>query len=107
MGILLRQDGSGGQRQCIALARALVPDPPIVLMDEPTSMMDMSSERQFANRLKDLLTGKTLILITHRPSMFHLVDRLIVMSQGRVIADGPRDEILSKAKQLRKAREEA
>ena len=98
---------SGGQRQCIALARALVPDPPIVLMDEPTSMMDMSSERQFIKRLKELLTGKTLILITHRPSMFNLVDRLIVMSQGRVIADGPRDEILSKAKQLKKAREEA
>jgi ATP-binding cassette subfamily C protein LapB len=97
---------SGGQRQCIALARALLPDPPIVLLDEPTSMMDLASERQFANRLKQLLTGKTLILITHRPSLFHLVDRLIVLSQGRVIADGPRDEILNRAKQHRKARDE-
>ncbi len=96
---------SGGQRQCIALARALVPDPPIVLLDEPTSMMDLTSERQFANRLKDQLVHKTLVLITHRPSLFHLVDRLIVVSQGRVIADGPRDEILSKAKQHKKARD--
>ena len=97
---------SGGQRQCIALARALVPDPPFLLLDEPTSMMDLTSERQFANRLKELLTGKTLILITHRPSLFHLVDRLIVLSQGRVIADGPRDEILKKAKQRGKAKDE-
>ena len=95
---------SGGQRQCIALARALVPDPPILLLDEPTSMMDLASERQFANRLKELLTGKTLILITHRPSLFHLVDRLIVLSQGRVIADGPRDEILNRAKQHSRAK---
>ena len=97
---------SGGQRQCIALARALVPDPPIVLLDEPTSMMDLTSERQFANRLKGLLPGKTLILITHRPSLFHLVDRLIVLSQGRIIADGPRDEILNRAKQHSKAKDE-
>lgn len=95
---------SGGQRQCIALARALVPDPPVLLLDEPTSMMDLASERQFADRLKELLTGKTLILITHRPSLFHLVDRLIILSQGRVIADGPRDEILSKAKQHSRAK---
>ncbi len=97
---------SGGQRQCIALARALVPDPPVVLLDEPTSMMDLASERQFANRLKVLLTGKTFILITHRPSLFHLVDRLIVLSQGRVIADGPRDEILNKARQQSRAKDE-
>ena len=96
---------SGGQRQCIALARALVPDPPFLLLDEPTSMMDLASERQFANRLKELLTGKTLILITHRPSLFHLVDRLIVLSQGRVIADGPRDEILNRAKQHSRAKD--
>ncbi|MCH8834499.1 MAG: hypothetical protein IH925_00985, partial [Proteobacteria bacterium] len=51
------------------------------------------------------LTGKTLILITHRPSLFHLVDRLIVLSQGRVIADGPRDEILNRAKQHSKAKD--
>ena len=83
-----------------------MPDPPILLFDEPTSMMDLTSERQFANRLKELMTGKTLILITHRPSLFHLVDRLIVLSQGRVVADGPRDEILSKARQHSRAKDE-
>jgi ATP-binding cassette subfamily C protein LapB len=94
---------SGGQRQCIALARALVPDPPILMLDEPTSMMDMTSERQFANRLKNFLPDKTLILVTHRPSLFHLVDRLIVLGRGRVIADGPRDAILNKARQAKQA----
>jgi ATP-binding cassette subfamily C protein LapB len=94
---------SGGQRQCIALARALLPDPPILVLDEPSSMMDMASERQFAERLKTQLGGKTLLLITHRPSLFHLVDRLIVLGQGRVVADGPRDVILGKARRARKS----
>lgn len=93
---------SGGQRQCIALARAFLSDPPILMLDEPTSMMDMASERQFAERLKTHLENKTLVLITHRPSLFHLVDRLIVMGQGRIVADGPRDVILNKARTARK-----
>ena len=93
---------SGGQRQCIALARAFLSDPPILMLDEPTSMMDMASERQFAERLKTELENKTLVLITHRPSLFHLVDRLIVMGQGRIVADGPRDVILNKARTARK-----
>lgn len=97
---------SGGQRQCIALARALLPNPPILMLDEPTSMMDMASERQFAERLKKTLTDKTLILVTHRPSLFHLVDRLIVMGQGKIVADGPREVILGKAKQASRARKE-
>ncbi len=97
---------SGGQRQCIALARALLPDPPILMLDEPSSMMDMASERQFAERLKLNLHDKTLILVTHRPSLFHLVDRLIVMGQGKIVADGPRDVILGKAKQASQARKE-
>ena len=93
---------SGGQRQCIALARAFLSDPPILMLDEPTSMMDMASERQFALRLKTHLEQKTLVLITHRPSLFHLVDRLIVMGHGRIVADGPRDVILNKARTARK-----
>lgn len=85
---------SGGQRQSIAVARALLPDPPILILDEPTSMMDMASERSFMTRLRPLITGKTVILITHRPSLLSLVDRIIVLSRGQIVADGPRDVIL-------------
>ncbi len=86
---------SGGQRQTIALARALLTDPKVLMMDEPTSMMDMASERMFVERLKHSFHDKTLLVITHRPSLFQAVDRLIVLGQGQIRADGPRDEILN------------
>lgn len=86
---------SGGQRQAIGLARAFVGDPPILLLDEPTSAMDHTSESRFKNRLVEVLAGKTLILITHRTSMLSLVDRLLVIDGGRVVADGPRDAVLA------------
>ena len=89
---------SGGQRQCIALARALLPDPPVLVLDEPTSMMDIPAENAFKARMRRYMQGKTLVLITHRPSLLDLVDRIIVMGRGRIVADGPRDEILSKGK---------
>lgn len=89
---------SGGQRQCIALARALLPNPPILVLDEPTSMMDMPAENAFKVRLKQYMPGKTLVLITHRPSLLDIVDRIIVLSRGRVVADGPREEVLKKAR---------
>jgi ATP-binding cassette, subfamily C, bacterial LapB len=89
---------SGGQRQCIALARALLPDPPILVLDEPTSMMDMPAENAFKARMREYMRGKTLVLITHRPSLLDLVDRVIVMGRGRIVADGSRDEILNKGR---------
>ncbi len=85
---------SGGQRQTIALARALIHDPAILILDEPTSSMDNRSEEQFKLKLKEILEGKTLILITHRASMLSLADRLIVIDSGRVVADGPKDKVL-------------
>jgi len=87
---------SGGQRQMIVLARALVLDPPILLMDEPTSNLDNFAERQFMEKIKPWIAGRTLILVTHRASLLALVDRIIVMDKGRVVADGPKDEVLSK-----------
>lgn len=87
---------SGGQRQCIALARALLADPAILLMDEPTSMMDMPAEKALLGRFKVELKDKTVILITHRPSLLNMVGRIIVLSQGGVVADGARDEILAR-----------
>jgi len=85
---------SGGQRQAIAIARALLLDPPIVVLDEPTSAMDNGAENRFKSRLGEELGGRTLLLVTHRASLLALVERLVVMDGGRVVADGPRDEVL-------------
>lgn len=90
-----RGDGlSGGQRQSIVIARALLLDPMILLLDEPTNSLDNRSEENFKARIKPHLAGKTLILVTHRASMLTLVDRLIVVEGGRIVADGPKDQVL-------------
>jgi ATP-binding cassette subfamily C protein LapB len=85
---------SGGQRQSIAIARALLRDPPILLLDEPTSAMDNTSESRFKARLSETLEDKTLLLVTHRGSMLSLVDRLIVVDGGNIVADGPKQDVL-------------
>jgi ATP-binding cassette subfamily C protein LapB len=90
---------SGGQRQAIVIARALLLDPQIVLLDEPTSNMDNSTEALFKQRLAQILPGKTLVLVTHRSSLLSLVERLIVIDGGRVVADGPKDDVLNALKQ--------
>lgn len=96
-GLRLRERGeglSGGQRQAITIARALLPDPPILLLDEPTSAMDAQSEQQLLKRLQGELAGRTVILITHRASLLELVDRVMVVDQGRIAADGPKASVL-------------
>lgn len=85
---------SGGQRQAIAISRAILSNPNILLLDEPTNAMDNTTEINFKDKIVELLEGKTLILVTHKTSMLSLVDRLIVMNDGRVVADGPKDEVL-------------
>ena len=85
---------SGGQRQAIALARALTLDRPITLFDEPTSAMDIQAESALITQLETELKGRTLLLITHRQSMLRLVDRVILLDRGRVVKAGPRDEVL-------------
>lgn len=92
---------SGGQRQAVLLARALLLDPPIMLLDEPTSAMDNSSEDALRHRLHGWMQGKTLLLVTHRASMLSLVDRLVVLDNGTIVADGPKDTVLEA---LRKGR---
>jgi ATP-binding cassette subfamily C protein LapB len=94
---------SGGQRQSIALARALASSPRIILMDEPTSAMDNQTETQLIERLAEEVRGRTLIIITHRPSLLQLVDRIILMDKGRVVADGPRDAVLKQISRPRAA----
>ena len=81
---------SGGQKQAISIARGLVGDPAVLIMDEATSMMDMGSEAKFVERLGNTLTDQTLIVITHRSAMLQLVDRIIVFDKGRIVADGPK-----------------
>ncbi|MDR1855658.1 MAG: type I secretion system permease/ATPase [Desulfovibrio sp.] len=85
---------SGGQRQCVALARALVRDPEVLILDEPTSNMDTDSELMLQKRLTTAMEGRTVILVTHRLSMLRIVDRLVVMENGQVRLDGPRDKVL-------------
>src|SRR6056297_2654410 len=87
---------SGGQKQAITLARALVGQPPVLLLDEPTSAMDVQNERDVIARLKEEAEGRTLIVITHRTSLLDLVDRVIVIEDGRVGADGDKS-ILTRA----------
>ena len=85
---------SGGQRQAVALARALVRDPEVLILDEPTSNMDTDSEMLLQKRLQSVIGGRTLVLVTHRLSMLRIVDRLIVMEGGQIKLDGPRDAVL-------------
>ncbi|MDX1369096.1 type I secretion system permease/ATPase [Pseudomonas sp.] len=95
------QQLSGGQRQAVLLARALLLDPQILLFDEPTSAMDNTSEEILRNRLHTWAQGKTLLLITHRSSMLSLVDRLVVLDNGHIVADGPKEVVIEA---LRKGR---
>lgn len=85
---------SGGQRQCVLLARALLLDPPILLFDEPTSSMDSSTEQAFMNRMQSVFAKKTVILVTHKTSLLKLVDRLIVMDHGQIITQGEKQEVI-------------
>ncbi|WP_218509475.1 type I secretion system permease/ATPase [Variovorax sp. dw_308] len=84
---------SGGQRQLVAIARALLMRPPLLLLDEPSSMVDPATEQKLIARLR-ALPRTTVVLVTHRMAMLALIDRLVVMDRGRVVADGPRDEVL-------------
>lgn len=87
---------SGGQRQSIAIARAILQDYPIVLLDEPTSAMDSSTESKFIKNIKEYLKGKTMILVTHKTSLLSLADRIIVMEDGQVVLDGKKDYVVDK-----------
>ncbi|MFP1740081.1 type I secretion system permease/ATPase [Lonsdalea quercina] len=92
------QQLSGGQRQAVAIARSLLLEPPILVMDEPTSAMDNSNEDRLKQALQSALVNKTLLLVTHRVSMLSLVDRLIIMDKGRIIADGPKAIVMDALK---------
>lgn len=85
---------SGGQRQEVAIARAVLMDPPVLFFDEPTSAMDFSTEHQFKERLKRFAVNKTVVIVTHRTSLIELANRIIVVDDGRIVADGPREKVV-------------
>ncbi len=87
---------SGGQRQAVAIARALLYDPPIMILDEPTASMDPASENRLRKRLEMIGQDKTTILITHKGAMLSIVDKLILIDRGRLVAYGPKDDVIRK-----------
>lgn len=92
---------SGGQRTSVALARAVINDPPILLLDEPTSSMDQSTESWVKNKLESYADNKSVMLITHRTTLLPLVDRIVVIDGGQVVADGQRDKVVEALRQGR------
>ena len=85
---------SGGQRQAVGIARAVLNDSPILLLDEPSSAMDHQSEDLLKARLRRFTTGKTVVLVTHRTALLDLVDRLVVLDNGQIMADGPKAQVV-------------
>lgn len=93
---------SGGQAQTITIARALLTSPSILLFDEPTSCMDNSTEQLLLKNMQEYIREKTMILVTHKMSLLNLVDRLIVLQSGKIVADGPKDKVLEALRHMNK-----
>lgn len=85
---------SGGQRQALVLARAILHNAPLLLLDEPTSGMDSTAEQRFKHYLQSLGSDSTLLLVTHKANMLAVVDRLILVNEGQIVSDGPREQVL-------------
>ncbi len=85
----------------MAIARAVIKEPPILLLDEPTGSMDSSSEEQVKRELEQFTQGKTLVLVTHRTSLLDLVERIIVLDGGKLVADGPKNQVIETLRQGR------
>jgi ATP-binding cassette subfamily C protein LapB len=90
---------SGGQRQAVAIARAMVGDPPILLLDEPSGSLDHSSEEHFKRSLAKASAGKTVVMVTHRTSLLELANRIVVLDGGRVVADGAKETVIEALRQ--------
>ncbi|MEZ5800913.1 MAG: ATP-binding cassette domain-containing protein [Nitratireductor sp.] len=89
---------SSGQRQTLALARAFAGAPAFLVLDEPSSDLDMASEAALVGRLKILPQTTTLLLVTHRPALLEAVNRIVVLEGGKILLDGPREEVLQRLK---------
>lgn len=98
---------SGGQKRCIAVARALVTEPNILIMDEPTGGTDLTTERLIIDQLSDYLENRTLLLVTHRNSLLTLANRILVVDAGQVVADGDRDTVVAALREGKVGRADA
>jgi ATP-binding cassette subfamily C protein LapB len=87
---------SGGQRQLVSLARTLLARPKLLLLDEPTSAMDTQTEAIFMQHLMRAVDAQTMVLVTHRPTLLQLVDRIVIVDDGKIVADGPKAEVLAR-----------
>ncbi len=92
---------SGGQRKSVALARGVIQESPLLLMDEPTGSMDHSTEVAVKKQLAELIKGRTWLVVTHRNSLLEMVDRIIVIDNGKLVADGPRETVVQALQQGR------
>ncbi len=88
---------SGGQRQALLLARLLIRQPNILLLDEPTAAIDDVAEKQLIDHLRNWLGYRTLVVATHRRAVLELVDRIIVMNEGKIVMDGPVEQVLQQS----------
>lgn len=84
---------SGGERQSVTLARALISNPNILMFDEPTNSMDRQTEKAFINKMERVIQDKTVVIVTHKTSLLQLVDRVIIVENGQIIMDGPKEEV--------------
>jgi ABC-type multidrug transport system fused ATPase/permease subunit len=96
---------SGGQRQRLTLARAILKDPRVLLLDEATSQIDPQSELLIHQTLKEFIKGRTTVIITHRLSTLELVDRILVMDEGRAVDCGTHEELMRRCETYRRLRE--
>jgi ABC-type multidrug transport system fused ATPase/permease subunit len=87
---------SAGQRQLIAFARAFLADPAVLILDEATSSLDIPSERMVQRALATVLTDRTAVVIAHRLSTVQSADRVLVLEHGRIVEDGPPDELITR-----------
>ncbi|MEA3019797.1 MAG: ATP-binding cassette, subfamily bacterial, partial [Actinomycetota bacterium] len=92
---------SGGQRQRIAIARAILADPRVLILDDATSSVDPTKEHEIRDALNEVMLGRTTIVIAHRPATIALADRVVLIDEGRVVAEGTHDDLLKSCERYR------
>jgi ATP-binding cassette subfamily B protein len=92
---------SGGQRQRIAIARAILADPRVLILDDATSAVDPSKEHEIRDAMAEVMDGRTTIVIAHRPATIALADRVVLLDQGRIVAQGPHEDLLAASERYR------